>query len=49
MVQQNTIAVWKGQEVSDFWWTIKLYPQPRTLQPYGTYQSSHFELIIDAP
>ena len=49
MVQQNASAVWKSQGVSIFWWTTKLGPQPKTLQPYGACHSNLFELAMHAP
>ena len=49
MVQQNATAVWRSQEVSSFGWTTKLYPPPKTLQPYNACHSKPFELTKHAP
>ena len=49
MVQKNAIAIRKSQGVSNIWWTTKIYPQPRTLQPYSTCHSKPFRLSMYAP
>ena len=34
IVEQNATTIWSSQEVLNFLWTIKPYPQYRTPQPY---------------
>ena len=50
MVQQNTTTTKRSsQGVLSFWWTIKYYPQAKSLKPYGAYHSKPFKFTTDAP